>query len=60
MEFITVFREFGYPAVVTGALLWLYVTELKVIVKKLDAIDKGIREACMKVDECRKDINDLE
>lgn len=29
MDFITIFREFGYPALITGFLLWMFATRLE-------------------------------
>lgn len=32
MEFVTAFKDFGFAALVTGALLWLFATKLEKIV----------------------------
>ena len=60
MEFITIFREFGYPAVVTGALLWIYLTDFKKILAKLHEILVKLTSMEASISECRKDISKLE
>lgn len=59
MEFITIFREFGYPAVVTGALLWIYLTVMREILAKLHEILLKLVSIETGISECRKDINEL-
>ena len=52
MDIASLFREFGYPALVTGVLLWLYlrlreeITELTLCIKELITV----------VNEQRRDI----
>ncbi len=60
MEFITIFREFGYPAVVTGALLWIYLTAMRDIIAKLHDILVRLVSIEGSLSECRKDIKELE
>ena len=31
MDFIALFKDFGFPALVTGVLLWMYATKLEKI-----------------------------
>lgn len=59
MEYISIFREFGYPAVVTGALLWIYLTTMREILAKLNDILVKITTLESSVSECRSDIKDI-
>lgn len=54
MDFVALFKDFGFPALVTGVLLWMYATKLERVVTALEAL-KASNEA-LKSEIARLDI----
>lgn len=47
MDFIALFQDFGYPALVTGVLLWMIATKLEKLttrIEKMNDIIQGLRD----------------
>ena len=54
MDFIALFKDFGFPALVTGVLLWMYATKLE----KLVASNESLKEAITRIEHKLDDICD--
>lgn len=59
MDVLGIFRDFGYPALVTGVFVWLYVTQLEKLIVKVDALKDKIGSQTDAITALTTQINEL-
>lgn len=59
MEFVTLFQNFGYPALITGALLWIMTTKIEKLTQSNIDRTQELRDLGALIREMREDIRDL-
>lgn len=59
MDFIALFKDFGFPALVTGVLLWMYAKKLEELKAANDALKEVIVRMDAKLEEVHADIRSL-
>lgn len=51
MDIIALFKDFGFPALITGVLLWMYATKLEKLVASNEALKDAITRLENKMDD---------
>lgn len=59
MDFISAFKDFGFPALVVGVLLWMYSTKLERLVSSNEAMKDVLSKLDGKVDGIKADVQSL-
>lgn len=59
MDFISAFKDFGFPALVVGVLLWMYSTKLERLVSSNEAMKDVLSKLDVKVDGIKADVQSL-
>jgi hypothetical protein len=58
MELVTIFKDFGYPAIVTGVLLWILSTKMEKLSSSVIDMTNVLNELKTIVAEARNDMRE--
>jgi len=58
MDFIALFKDFGYPAIVTGVLLWMMSTKMEKLISSVIDLTSAVNELKALINETRSDVKD--
>lgn len=59
MDFIALFKDFGFPALVTGVLLWMYATKLEKLVVSNEALKDAVIRMETKLESLCQDVRSV-